>query len=198
MWLDPLVGQSSWRLSLQKDAPFILLVMPNVIVRVIEPSEWQIYREIRLRALADSPDAFGSTWEKENAFSDQQWMARLSGVESDTDLPLFSEVDNRVGGLAWGRIEPSERTVAHIYQVWVAPEYRGNGSGKGLLKRIIDWAGLQGVQFVALTVTCGDSPARRLYDSLGFKPVGEVIPLRPGSPLLEQPMELEISQDSLT
>src|SRR5207302_34276 len=37
-----------------------------------------------------------------------------------------------------------------------------------------------------LGVTCGDSPARRLYTSAGFKPVGRVEPLRPMSELMVQ------------
>jgi hypothetical protein len=30
-------------------------------IRTIHPTEWQAYKAIRLRALADAPDAFGST-----------------------------------------------------------------------------------------------------------------------------------------
>jgi len=42
------------------------------------PHEWRIYRDLRLRALADSPDAFGSTFERERDRPDAEWADRLA------------------------------------------------------------------------------------------------------------------------
>jgi hypothetical protein len=46
-----------------------------------------------------------------------------------------------------------------------------------------------------LEVTCGDRPARRLYDSLGFVPTGDPVPVWSDADRLEQLMELRFRVD---
>ena len=162
-------------------------------IRTFAPYEWPAYRDLRLRALTDSPDAFERTLAQENGRWDTEWSSRLaSGVESPWDLPLLAEIGGEPIGLAWGRIESSNLDVANLYQMWVAPNYRGLGAGQMLLESVMAWARAANVCYLALSVTCGDSPAMRLYLRAGFKPVGEPEPLRPGSELLAQPMRLAL------
>jgi len=92
--------------------------------------------------------------------------------------------------LAWGRIETSDPDVAALYQMWVAPSHRGLGAGQMLVEAVIGWAKARNAAYLDLGVTWRDSPARRLYERAGFKPMGEPQPLRPGSQLLGQPMRL--------
>ena len=47
-------------------------------IRRLRAEEWPEYRAIRLRALADAPDAFGSTHAVEQPKPDQYWMDRLA------------------------------------------------------------------------------------------------------------------------
>ena len=162
-------------------------------IRTFAPHEWGTYRDLRLHALADSPDAFGRTLAEEEGRHDAEWSARLaSGTASRHDLPLVAEVGAEPVGLDWGRIETAEPEVAYLYQVWGAPSCRRLGTGRMLLDAVISWASAADARYLALDVTCGDTPATRLYTRTGFKPVGEPKPLRPGSALLEQPMQLEL------
>jgi ribosomal protein S18 acetylase RimI-like enzyme len=41
------------------------------------PADWEAVREIRLTALAQAPDAFASTLEREQAFDEKEWRTRL-------------------------------------------------------------------------------------------------------------------------
>jgi hypothetical protein len=43
-------------------------VAENVVIRTIRSDETALLRDVRLRALVDSPDAFGSTYEVEARF----------------------------------------------------------------------------------------------------------------------------------
>ncbi|MFN2567156.1 MAG: GNAT family N-acetyltransferase [Gemmatimonadaceae bacterium] len=150
-----------------------------------------------MRALHESPDAFGSTFAREAERSDADWALRLSrGCTSPWDLPLIAEVDGKASGLAWARIEDGEPTIARLYQVWVAPERRQLGLGRALLDAAIEWARSRGAHTVVLNVTAGSSPAMRLYQRAGFVPIGELKPLRPGSALLSQSMQLSLTSSS--
>jgi menaquinone-dependent protoporphyrinogen IX oxidase/ribosomal protein S18 acetylase RimI-like enzyme len=168
---------------------------PALRVRLFQASEWPTYRNLRLQALADSPEAFGSTYAGEAARPEEFWPGRLSaGLSSGLDLPLLAELDGQPVGLAWGRIEAGALEVVHLYQVWVAPVARGRGAGRMLVQAVIAWAAAQGARAVELEVTCGDTPAVRLYNLLGFRPIGEPGLLRPGSPLQSQNMRLELKR----
>lgn len=163
-------------------------------IRTFAAHEWAIYKDIRLRALADSPDAFGRTLAEEQDRSDGVWSNRLkTGATSEWDLPLLAEVHGEPAGLAWCHIDQSNPKVANLYQVWVAPGYRRLGIGKMLVDAAIAWTKAKKACYLELGVTWIESPARRLYTRSGFKPIEQPLPLRPESRLLVQKMRLEVS-----
>ena len=163
-------------------------------VRVFKAHEWATYKDLRLRALADSPDAFGSTFASEAQRPDSEWSSRLAPSDgSARNLPLVAEFDGQPIGLAWGRIEDSDPELAYLYQVWVMPDYRGLGAGQMLVEAVIAWAEAQQARQLELAVTRGDSPATRLYARLGFEPTGQIDPVRPEADLLEQRMRLTLN-----
>jgi ribosomal protein S18 acetylase RimI-like enzyme len=165
--------------------------MPTV--RPFAADEWPAYRDLRIRALADSPDAFGTTLDDALMRREAFWIERLaSGVASEWDLPLVAQEGDELAGLAWGTIDPSATGTAHVLQMWVAPRGRGLGCGRMLLDAIMAWAREAGARSVVLSVTRGNTPAMRLYSRAGFQPFGDPEPLRPGSPLLAQPMRLDL------
>jgi ribosomal protein S18 acetylase RimI-like enzyme len=168
---------------------------PGTRIRRFAPDEWRLYRDLRLRALAESPDAFGSTLERERERADADWAERLdAGARSAAEAPLVAERGGEAVGLAWARLEDGAPGVAHLYQVWVAPEHRGHGAARGLLAEAVAWARAAGAHTLALDVTCGDTPAMRLYTRAGCQPAGEPQPLRPGSALRVQPLRLPLTE----
>jgi len=170
-----------------------------MIVRPFTADEWRTYRALRLRALADSPDAYGSTLDRERAFTDDEWRTRLAdGVAASNALPLIALVDGTPAGITWGRISDEEPEVAHVYQVWVAAEHRGRGVGRLLMEAVITWARESGLRAVDLDVTSSNAAAVQLYHRLGFVEVGGTEPLREGSALLRQAMRLVLDADAST
>ena len=164
-----------------------------LIVRRFAPNEWQLYRDLRLRALQESPEAFGSTYAHEAGRSESEWASRLSrGAHSAQDLPLVAEVNDEPSGLAWVRLEGEASAIAHLYQMWVVPARRRQGVGRALLDAAVAWARAAGAQAVALDVTCDNADAVGLYESVGFMPTGARKPLRPGSALQSQSMQLSL------
>jgi len=159
------------------------------IVRSFEAREWRSYRDLRLRALADSPDAFGTTLEEALERSEDAWRSQLcTGVESGRGLPLAAALRGALVGMAWAGIVADGS--AFLVQMWVSPDARGAGIGRALLEAALDWSRERGAEGRELKVACGNVPARRLYERAGFLPRGEQEPLRPGSSILVQPMRL--------
>jgi ribosomal protein S18 acetylase RimI-like enzyme len=167
-----------------------------VTVRRFAPYEWSTYRALRLEALADSPDAFGSTYERESRRTDAEWEERLvEGSAAKGQMPIVAIVDETPIGLTWGRQDDEDASVGHLFQVWVSPEYRGRGVGRLLTDAVIEWARDLGLRSLRLGVTPSHPAALRLYRAAGFIEVGEAEPLRPGSTVFCQPMRLALDAD---
>ena len=166
------------------------LDMSDYLTRNYAPADWQEYRDIRLQSLQDSPAAFGTTYAEAAKYPDSLWQSRLENVSTAHDCPVVAELNGHPVGHAWGRIEPSCKDEAHLFQMWVAPEHRGNGVSRRMLDAVIDWSVAQKTSSVVLSVTCGNSPAIKLYESAGFQSFGQSEPLRDGSKTQVQPMRL--------
>ena len=88
-------------------------------VRRFAANEWRAYRALRLHALRDAPDAFGSTLAREEAFPDDEWVQRLErGAGSPMDLPLIAEDDSQPIGLAWVRIDPRDGKTLKAHEIF--------------------------------------------------------------------------------
>ena len=160
-------------------------------IRPVAAAEWPTYRAVRLQALQESPQAFGSTYAAESQKSDQAWQSQVeNAMASGQDCVLFALDDQQVRGLIWCKLAATEAGTADIYQMWVAPAVRGSGAGHSLLHAAVRWARQKAVRRVRLGVTHADSPAMRLYRNYGFVPIGALAPLRAGSDLQAQTLEL--------
>ena len=157
-------------------------------VHIIQPAQWLAYRDIRLAALQEAPDAFGSTYAESILYTDAQWQGRLQDLNPATDLPMTILDEGSFVCLGWARIEQPDLLVANLYSMWVAPSHRGRGLGRDLVNAAIDWAKAKGMERLELDVTLGNNAAESLYLSMGFVPVGDPVPLRAASDLLEQLM----------
>lgn len=154
-----------------------------VEVRLVGAETAPLWREIRLRALQADPTAFGSTYAREAAFTDEEWRARL-GPDGVSVLGLADGHPVAMGG---GFVDPEGW--CHVVAMWVEPAWRGVGLGRRVLDRIVAWAGERGLRS-HLDVTVGNDTARRLYAGSGFVATGETRPLREGSTVRVERMVL--------
>jgi len=167
--------------------------MIEVVVRPLTNDDWELYKTIRLRSLLDSPDAYSSTYEREYEFADQEWIDRVSGsCRVSQTLPLIAELDGKAIGIACGIVHSEDDDTAKIYQMWVQPDKRGQGIGKLLLNRLLEWAESAELDKVELTVTTNNDDAVRFYRCTGFTNIGELEPLRSGSELSVQNMVFKV------
>ena len=153
-------------------------------VRVLGVEDWATWRAIRLRALQDSPAAFGSTYARELAFSEQLWTERLGDPHS---VSVLVSEDGRPVGMGGGF--PDLPGFLHVVAMWVEPSARGRGMGHHVLDGIRGWADPRGLR-LHLDVYSGNPAARRCYERYGFVGTGETRPLRHGGSEVAERMVL--------
>lgn len=108
-----------------------------VAVRPAKIEEWQVLRDIRLDALRDAPDSFGSTYAENAALAETDWRRKVS--RGGTFFAFVPEVNGtEPSGLVDG-FEETPGTV-ELVSLWVRPQARGLGVGDALVAAVIDWA----------------------------------------------------------
>ena len=144
-----------------------------VVVRTATIEEWQVLRDIRLAALRDAPNAFGSTYAEQAASIEADWRRRIS--RGGTFFAYVPEVDGDEAGLV-GAFQEKPDTV-ELVSLWVRPQARGLGVGEALVDAVIKWARARNATSVHLWFTEMNFHARMLYERCGFTPTGERQPL---------------------
>lgn len=142
-------------------------------VRPVPPDDWSLWRDVRLRALADAPEAFGQTLADWEAADEPRWRRRLRDVPCN----LVAVRDGAPVGQASGTAVDG-RGRAELISMWVAPEARGTGAAAALVDGVAGWARSAGAAGLQLAVRRANERAIRLYRALGFVEVDE--PARPG------------------
>lgn len=134
----------------------------------IEPLSAQkalVLKEVRLRALQDTPTAFSSTYARESRLTDAEWVARAVQWSSQKSTSYLA-LDAGVGcGIASGLLDKND---AHLLSMWVAPTHRRLGVGHRLVEAVIDWSRARNARTMRLLVTSNNDAAIKFYQRIGF------------------------------
>jgi GNAT superfamily N-acetyltransferase len=148
-------------------------------VRAVRASDVAPLRALRLRALADAPDAFATATDEEASRPDSDWERLACESEAADAGVVYAAIDGeRWVGMAAGRWHDRERGIANLWGMWVDPELRGQGVGERLVQAVRSWVSVAGGCCVRLGVIAGEGDATPFYERLGFVRTGEVAPLR--------------------
>jgi len=147
-----------------------------------------IVRDLRLRALADAPDAFDSTLERESAMAPSDWSRWISSGATF----LFEHPDGP-RGIAAGVLYDGEPDAVLLISMWVDPAFRGSGAADALVASVIAWAESEGAAEVVLHVGKANARARRFYERIGFRLVGEEF-VSPGNRIVEVEMRVALGR----
>jgi RimJ/RimL family protein N-acetyltransferase len=145
-----------------------MMIADGIEIRRLVQGDAVLYRGIRLEALQASPEAFGSTFEVENAqplswFSDRLGSSTVLGAFRDAELV----------GMAGFAVQQGQKR-AHkgiLWGMYVRPAVRKASVGRRLVEAICNFARQQ-VELIQLTVVRDNEQARSLYARLGFLEYG--------------------------
>jgi ribosomal protein S18 acetylase RimI-like enzyme len=165
----------------------------KVTLEILTPQRAIIFKDIRLRALQDTPTAFSSTYAQESRLSDAEWVARAAQW-SNADAAAYLAMDGGIPcGIAAGFIDNDDPTRAYLASMWVAAAYRRSGVGRRLVEAILSWASARRMRTLLLTVTSNNHAAIGFYERLGFMVTGRVTPYRNDPTLFDLEMMRSIA-----
>lgn len=151
--------------------------MSEITVRALTEDEWKLYRQVRLSALEDSPDAFVASLADEQGFDEAFWRTRMNRSRR-----LLAEVDGRpVGVASVGQAGADSPNVAELFGLWVAPGFRGAGVATQLVQAGADTARRDGRTHLAYWVGTDNGPAVAFASGFGFRPTDSRRPMRVAS-----------------
>jgi len=132
------------------------------VIRQTTTDDWEVLRDTRLRALADSPEAFLETVEEAWGFSESLWRERAT--PDDTRASFLQDEES---GMVSCFIADDPANV-FLVAMWVAPALRGTEVARDLVESVVAWASERGAARVCLSVESGNDRAARLYEKCGF------------------------------
>jgi RimJ/RimL family protein N-acetyltransferase len=145
-------------------------------VRILGEADAQAFWNIRLRALRDDPESFGSSYEE---ILERGIAGITQGLRKRANAPLdatFGAFDDKaligIAGLHQEE-QVKRRHKAIIWGMYVPREMRGKGIGKALLEAAIAHARtIPEIEQINLSVVITSKEARHLFIALGFETYG--------------------------
>jgi RimJ/RimL family protein N-acetyltransferase len=137
-------------------------------IRRLTGADADAYRLVRLEALRDHPESYGSS-----AKSFAQTGRADNAALLDRMAFFGAFADGQLGGIvAFGQTEGErQKHIGWVYQVYVAPRLRGTGAALALMEAVVDHARGHVLQ-LHLGVGAHNAPAIRLYEKAGFQIYG--------------------------
>ena len=162
--------------------------MSDVDVRALGGEDWPAYRDIRLAALQDAPEAFASSYEQEAGFEESLWRTRLAR----SARLLATQEGAAVGIVSVGQAEPD---VAELFGMWVVPSSRGAGVAWRLTQAASEHARGEGRRALQAWVSTDNGRAVAFFSSYGFRPTDIRRPMTTDADAEEMAMTLPLGDD---
>jgi len=156
-------------------------------VRRIESGQVELYKQLRLAALQDAPEAFATTYESARFRTEESWRKQVEEAANGADRAIFIAYDHdQPVGLAGLYRDDDESHVGELIQVWVAPAFRGKPMAGQLMDAVTNWARRQQFKTIKALVKKESSRALTFYRKCGFTQITD----DPGLPEQEFALEL--------
>jgi ribosomal protein S18 acetylase RimI-like enzyme len=138
--------------------------------------------------LADSPSAYGTTYDQAARNDEHVWKKRLR----DNVVLLARVGAEPAGSTMYSTLEQSDPGDCALFGMWVDPRFRSAGVGGALVQAVVAEARAAGKRRVVLHVVSGNASATDLYERAGFVPTGRTLPYPQDDRVVEIEMQLVV------
>jgi ribosomal protein S18 acetylase RimI-like enzyme len=147
-----------------------------IVIEPITPRNVDVFKEVRLRALREDPNAFGSTYAREVQFDDAEWARRVERWNGERGVGFVAMDDSTPCGIAGSLLDEADATRAQLVSMWIASTHRQLGVGRLLVNEVLNWARTRRIRTMLLMVVSNNDSAIRFYERLGFLKTGRTDP----------------------
>ena len=141
--------------------------MSDITVRVLDEPDWQLYRTVRLSALAESPDSFTATLAEEAGRDEQFWRDRMNRAHR-----LLAERDQHPQGILSLGPNPDKPATGEVFGLYVFPEARGTGVSWRLVEEAAALAAEDGYSQLFYWAGVDNPRAIGFANNFGFRVTG--------------------------
>jgi ribosomal protein S18 acetylase RimI-like enzyme len=147
--------------------------METVEIVNLQPSQWEQYKNLRLKALKEEPQAFGSSYEENVNEPGEKWERRLEkALRGEGQWLVFAKRGDELIGMA-GAFAKEEKGIVQVSAMYVVREVRGQGISTKLMEELISQIEKnKSIKKLVLEVNPIQESALKLYESCGFKTTG--------------------------
>lgn len=140
----------------------------SIFIRRIAPNEGPVLRDLRLRSIAESPEAFGQSLDEARTRPEiEWWRSARQASHGENRTWLIAEEAGRTIGLVQGR--KRRPATLMLFSMWVDPTARRLGVGRMLIESLEAWAADWRAGETLLWVMIDNLAAIEFYRELGFE-----------------------------
>ena len=127
---------------------------------------WQEFKEIRLESLRSDPSVFGTTYEKDAALTEEDW---VRGLRNPLRATFLLRHRGEVVGLTVIRCTQEMPEEAGIFASYIRKEHRGQGLSRLFYEARLNWARTNGVKRIVTDHRKGNTASETTIKKYGFK-----------------------------
>jgi len=142
------------------------MAQDKVTIRQFGPEEWPVFKEARLKALQSDPEFFGSNYEREAAYTDEDWRETVDNPDGAV-FGIFH--GSSLIGVTGIYINPQDPATAWLWADWMEKKWRRKGHFIKAYEARIAWAKARtGLKRVAVSHRKSDIVSAKLHQKCGF------------------------------
>lgn len=152
-----------------------MAVKEQIEIRRLTEEDVRAFYALRLEALEREPQSFSSSPQEHRALTPETIAKRLGSGAHERNFVMGAFANERLVGMAGFFQDEGPKTMhrARIWGVYVNESWRRKGIARVLLSEIINRVkGKPELEQLLLAVASDQTPAKKLYEALGFEVYG--------------------------